>query len=314
VFACLASIISTASYLRAQEKPVASSGRPADPSQPAKRDYRFEVASLRRVPLTGFKNLAAARAARSFAPSLYREEQVSLSTLAYQGFDLKYGYQMKHPQWMDNEYFTLNATPPEGATAADLPIMIQHLLEDRFGLKYHRETRHLAGYELIVVKSVPGLTKSARPAPDPSTVKGAAFEFKNGMPQFAKDARSVQLCFGAGTCVWHERNHTMQALAEDLELRLQAPLKDATGLEGEYDYTLTFTGEALRGNGTIVSPPPPSTGANPITGGDGASAPMEHPLLRDALEEQLGLKLQPIKNVPVDVIVIDDAEREPTEN
>ena len=266
--------------------------------------------------------MEAARASRSFTPGRYREEQVSVAVLAYHAFNLKYGYQAELPGWMNTAYFTLNATTPEGATEADLPVMIQHLLEDRFGLKYHRDTRHMAGYELIVVKSMPGLSKSAGPAPDPSTLKGPGFEFKNGgldldkngMPVFAKDARSVQLCFGAGTCVWHERNQTMQALADELVARLQAPVKDATGLEGEYDYTLTFTPEAFRGNGVIVSPPPPPASPNPTAGGDVASAPTEHPLLRDALQEQLGLKLQPVKDVSVNVIVIDDAKREPTEN
>jgi uncharacterized protein (TIGR03435 family) len=45
-----------------------------------------------------------------------------------------------------------------------------------------------------------------------------------------------------------------------------------------------------------------------------ASAPMDHPLLRDALQEQLGLKLQSVKSVPVEVIVIDSANKEPTAN
>jgi uncharacterized protein (TIGR03435 family) len=36
--------------------------------------------------------------------------------------------------------------------------------------------------------------------------------------------------------------------------------------------------------------------------------------LHEALKEQLGLELRPVKNVPVDVVVIDSANREPTEN
>ncbi len=312
-FVCLALLIAIAPYLSGQEHSAEAGKAPAS-AQPVERDYRFEVASLRPVAATGFKDMAALRAARSFSPNLYRDEQVSLAQLAYRAFDLKYGYQMEGPQWMINDNFALNATPPEGATEADLPIMIRHLLEDRFGLKYRRETRHMAGYELVVAKSMPGLTKSVGPAPDPSTVTEHQWEFKNGMPQFTKDARSVQMCFSANTCVWHERNHTMQALADDLVSRLPQPVKDATGLAGEYDYTLTFTDEPSRGNGTIVSPPPPRPSPASTAGGDSASAPMEHPLLRDALREQLGLKLQPVKDVSVDVIVIDDIKRVPTEN
>jgi uncharacterized protein (TIGR03435 family) len=42
--------------------------------------------------------------------------------------------------------------------------------------------------------------------------------------------------------------------------------------------------------------------------------PLDHPLLRDALREQLGLELRPVKNVPLDVVVLDSANKVPTEN
>jgi uncharacterized protein (TIGR03435 family) len=37
-------------------------------------------------------------------------------------------------------------------------------------------------------------------------------------------------------------------------------------------------------------------------------------LLRDALKEQLGLEVRPVKNVALDVVVLDSASKEPTEN
>jgi uncharacterized protein (TIGR03435 family) len=52
----------------------------------------------------------------------------------------------------------------------------------------------------------------------------------------------------------------------------------------------------------------------PGAGGSEAPEPMDHPLLRDALQDQLGLKLQPVKDVAVDVVVIDSVNRVPTEN
>jgi uncharacterized protein (TIGR03435 family) len=78
---------------------------------------------------------------------------------------------------------------------------------------------------------------------------------------------------------------------------------DATGLAGVYDYSLTYTpGEEMYAPGTA-----------PPAGGE-ASTPLEHPMLRDALREQLGLELRPVKNVSVDVVVVDSANKEPTEN
>jgi uncharacterized protein (TIGR03435 family) len=96
----------------------------------------------------------------------------------------------------------------------------------------------------------------------------------------------------------------MQALASDLSDRLHVPVTDATGLEGEYDYNLTYTpGDEMYSPGTA-----------PPAGGEEASTPLENPLLRDALREQLGLELKPIKNVSIDVVVVDSANRVPTEN
>jgi len=237
-----------------------------------------------------------------------------LAHLAFEAFDLKHGYQMEYPGWMDTTYFTLNATPPQGATKADLPIMIRHLLEDRFAVRYHQETQHIAGYELVVVKSGLGLTKSVTPVPDQSTANGPAIEFKNGLPQFTKNAGSGEIHI-SGNAEWHGRNETMQQMADQLVLKLAVPVMNATGLEGGYDFTLMYTAEAYSGRGSVILSPPSSPAtSDPSAGGAEASAPLEHPLLRDALQEQLGLKLRPVKNVPVDVVIIDSTKKEPTEN
>ena len=221
-------------------------------------------------------------------------------------FGIEQDYQIiKYPQWMNTAYFAVNATLPEGATKADLPIMIRHLLEDRFALKYHHETRQMAGYELVVAKSGLKLAKSATPDFDGAALSGRGIEFKDGAPVFAKEAGSVEMCFSGvtGGCVLHGRNRMMQNLAADLAGRLHTPVKDATGLEGGYDYTVIFTDEFVMTLSGVLAP---------VT--DTPDEPLAHPLLHEALKEQLGLELKPVKNVPVDVVVIDSANREPTEN
>jgi uncharacterized protein (TIGR03435 family) len=102
----------------------------------------------------------------------------------------------------------------------------------------------------------------------------------------------------------------MKQMADQLVNKLGAPVMDATGLEGEYDFTLLYTPEAVR----VFSLPSSPATPNPTAGGDEASAPMEHPLLRDALREQLGLELKPVKNISFDVVIIDSANKVPTEN
>ena len=62
-----------------------------------------------------------------------------------------------------------------------------------------------------------------------------------------------------------------------------------------------------------MSPPPPRA-PEPTAAGGIASTPMEHPMLREALRQQLGLELRPVKNVSIDVVVVDSASKVPTEN
>jgi uncharacterized protein (TIGR03435 family) len=300
-------LLATASYLYAQQKPAANPAQPADSSQPAQRDYRFEVASIRPGDPNG---RLSGPPGPSYTPGRFRTESNSLWGLAAMAFSKKQNFELECPQWMLTAHFTVNATLPEGATKADLPIMIQHLMEDRFALKYHHVTRQMAGYELVVAKPDPRLAKSATPDFDGATLRRPVFEMKDGEPQFAKDAGSADMCFGGGTggCALHGRNRTMQTLAADLAQKLHVPVMDATGLEGGYDYTFIYTQEPMPMPGIVVSP---GGGVPATTLPDG---PLDHPLLRDALREQLGLELRPVKNVPVDVVVIDSANKVPTEN
>jgi len=297
-FACVALLMATASYLYGQETPAAAANNAPGSAQPAQRDYRFEVASIRPGPPDG---RLSGPPGPAYTPGRFREEATSIWGLAAIAFGKKQGYELESPEWMYKTYFTVNATLPEGATKVDLPIMVQHLLEDRFGLKYHHMTRQMAGYELVVAKSGLKIAKSSGPAPDPSVVKGPGVSFKDGLPQFDKNLGNMNMC-AMGYCALHGHNREMQALAADLAGRLRAPVTDATGLEGGYDYTVIFTDE-------LVFTP---TGPEPVK--DSPDAPLEHPLLHEALKEQLGLEVRPVKNVPVDVVVIDSASKVPTEN
>ena len=309
--ACAVLLAAVTGSLAAQDKPAASPGDSSSATQPAKRDLRFEVASIRPSgPPTG----RLVGPLDPYSPGRYRQDNpISLAVLAEQAFGAKHRYQIEFPHWMLTSYFTVNATLPDGATRADVPTMLQHLLEERFGLVLHRETRSMAGYELLTVKRSPGLTKSIPPSSDAPAPKTGleGLEFKNGMPQFAKDAGSAFLCV-TSYCIMRGRAKTIENLASDLADRLQAPVVDTTGLRGPYDYTLIFTDQPISAPGAVVFGPAGSMPANP-TAAD-ASAPLEHPLLRDALQEQLGLKLQPVKSVPIEVIVIDSASKQPTEN
>jgi uncharacterized protein (TIGR03435 family) len=86
------------------------------------------------------------------------------------------------------------------------------------------------------------------------------------------------------------------------------PVKNETGLTGKYDFTLSFAPDMSSMPGAMMMGPPPGGEA------PGAGAPQDNgPTIFTALQEQLGLKLEPKKG-PVDTLIIDHVERAPTEN
>jgi uncharacterized protein (TIGR03435 family) len=90
---------------------------------------------------------------------------------------------------------------------------------------------------------------------------------------------------------------TMQQLAANLTGRLERRVVDKTGLTGRFAFTLAFTPDRM----PTEAPPP---GIPPID--------PNGPSLFTALQEQLGLKLEPAK-APVDVLVVDSVDH-PTED
>ncbi len=195
------------------QAPVAApgAGEASGFAQVVKRDYRFEVASIRPVgPPTGYEYRAGPE---GYSPGRYRELNISLASLAWEAFRVKHDYSIENQRWMDSTYFTVNATLPDGATKADIPIMIRHLLEDRFGMKYHRETREMGGYELIVVPSGSKLTnadtkpKKNRHWTDLCLMQAwpsskARYHMKDGVPHFDDSVGSLALYGSPYGALW----------------------------------------------------------------------------------------------------------------
>lgn len=90
-----------------------------------------------------------------------------------------------------------------------------------------------------------------------------------------------------------------------LSTRLQQPIVDQTGLTGRYDFHLMF---ATEGGGALSAVP---DGGDLTAAAPQASDP--EPTLISAVESQLGLKLER-KKLPVDFLVVDHAEKKPTQN
>jgi len=175
---------------------------------------------------------------------------------------------------------------------------MRNLLAERFRLAVHHETKLLHVYELVVAKNGPKLKEaasSAAPAPpgDLSRIQKDA----DGFPIIPPGRPGFISSFGPGLqSHWTARQQTMAQLVGMLHQpnAVMDPVIDKTGLTRKYDFTLEYK----------VRLPAGAAGAADDT--PGAS-------LFDALEQQLGLKLTETK-APYDVVVIDHAERVPSEN
>ena len=95
------------------------------------------------------------------------------------------------------------------------------------------------------------------------------------------------------------KNTSLAQFANMLSVRLDRPVQDSTGIAGVFDFDLKWTRESGAPNMTPGAPTDAATDFGPS--------------LFTALQEQLGLKLE-ARKLPVDVLVIDHAEKVPIEN
>ena len=221
------------------------------------------------------------------------------------------------PKWLDSDRFDLIAKAPGvGAMKQDenvdfdaIMVMLRSLVEQRFKLATHMEMRPISAYTLMAVK--PKMKKA-----DPAS----RTRFREGPSVDGKDdpRNKTPILSRLVTC----QNMTMAQFADKLQSiapgYIHTPVLDATGLEGSYDFTLSFSpiGAVQGGRGGRDG------GGREGGGGDGAapardtlaaSDPTGAVSLPEAIEKQLGLKLE-LQKRPVKVLVIDHVEQKPVDN
>ncbi len=149
--------------------------------------------------------------------------------------------------------------------------MFQTLLGERFKLKFHLDTKSTRGYSLVVAKNGPKLTKSAPDAE--SSMRLAATSFAE---MTVSKWTMAQLVF--------QLLSLMAGHAEGGSV-VPVPVVNATGIAGSYDFKLKWADD------------------------QDLNADPNLPSLFTALQEQLGLKLEPQKKASVQVLVVDSVER-----
>ena len=253
--------------------------------------------------------------------------------------------QVTGPGWLTDpigrDSFTINATMPPDTTPANFRLMLQNLLIERFRIRLHHETRNFPGYELVVAPGGPKLKETTQDPAIPAQTRSPIQRRPDGsiavvMPERKPDGSIVLLpgpqaaiSFGGGTLRAQYQAQPVSRLAEDLGAQINRVLGlamgspvprvvDKTGLTGKYDFTLECDCPACTGLAGLNLPlmagrggAEPGPNSAPSVASDPGSG---LPNIFNAMDKQLGLKLVKVKDIPLDILVIDQLEKVPTEN
>jgi uncharacterized protein (TIGR03435 family) len=276
----------------------------------------FEVATVKpSPPINGFVRIGPRLGPGTADPSRVSYQYLSLKNLLATAYDVK-NFQITGPGWLDSEQYDVVATVPPGATKEQVNVMLQNLLADRFQLTLHHETKDAVLYELTVGKNgsklKPFVADSAAPATLPPPGGGPLPMGKDGIPVVPPGATLMMMSPKGRRVV--ARKQSIAGLINVLASELNSPILDKTGLTGAFDYSLEFMPEGGGALPGLPPPPPPPPGvAGPQAPGTTPADNIEAPTLLAAVQDQLGLKLEK-KRGPLDILVIDHAEKVPTEN
>ena len=254
-------------------------------------------------------------------PGRYTTTNMPLKLLLAQAYNVK-DHQITGPSWLDSERYDIVAKVPPGATKEQFRVMLQNLLIERFKITLHRETKELPIYTLSVGKNGPKLKETtleasafnppapgAQPAapPPPPPPSGEFPKMPPGRP-------GMMMMMSQGHFRLSAAGQSIENLMNMLSMQLGRPIIDKTGLTGKYDFQLDFMPEMGSGPMRALGPPPPGAGG-PGGDGGGSLTPASDPGAPNLLTaiQELGLKLEAGKG-PVDLVVVDKAERVPIEN
>lgn len=256
--------------------------------QTASAQRRFDVASVRLSGPQSVRGSGGGPGTRD--PGLFRFGLATLKELVVRAYGVEY-FQVEGKLPIDRDRYDVVARVPPNTTKVQFRLMLQNLLAERFRVSLHKESRDLAAYQLIVAKS--GLkVKESGAAQVTSTVDDGFPALPEGQPGMV-----VRHTMSNGRPVVRLRARQMpiREVARQLHGFLGAPVVDATGLTGVYDFMLEYSEE-------VAALP-----------GEGLSDPAGLPSVFAAVQRQLGLQLVS-KRLPFDMFIIDAFDRVPTEN
>jgi uncharacterized protein (TIGR03435 family) len=280
--------------------------QPSSSAAPAARP-EFEVASIKASPPTPPAQLSIGIHVDG---AQVRCTYLSLKDYIRIAYRLK-DYQVIGPDWIVSERFDIAAKLPEGASRDQVPRMLQELLEDRFQLKTHRDSKELPVYGLVVAKS--GLKMERTPGTESEDPAQAVKAPVNITASGSAAGTTVNLgngsYFSMGAGKIEGKKLTMIAFADTLSRFVDRPIVNMTDVQGYYDFTLNFPPEDFRAMqiraalGAGIALPPQALALLENSSGDSLFTAIQ----------ALGLKLEPRK-APVEVFVVDKIQRAPGDN
>jgi uncharacterized protein (TIGR03435 family) len=241
------------------------------------------------------------------------------------------------PSWIESDRYDIQATADcSGGVLSreQVQLMVQSMLEERFQLKAHMETRELPIYNLVVAKDGPKLKVSADQTPPAAGITGPPlpcspapavpaapppppppFPGQRGGgldPNFVPPRGAMLMMMSPTGLTMQATGVPLSNMINMLQNQVGRPIIDKTNLKGLFDFKLQFSPEGL----TVPTPfgglaPPAGAGPAGPAGAPSPNAADPVPSLFTAIQE-LGLRLESAKG-PVTVLVVDSVQK-PTEN
>ena len=266
---------------------------------------RFEVASIKPHAQDGATFF---RGMRPLPGGRLTATNVPVRMLIGNAYDIQSYQIVGGPRWMETDGFDIEAKGDSNATRQQVLVMARGLLEDRFQLRFHRETRDLPVYALTVAKSGSKLS----PPKEGGCVE---FDQNSRLPAVPSPGAAVVPCgspvisMAPGGSTIAGGKVPMNEFVRILQIVLNQPVLDRTGITERFDVQLKFMRDDVTGG-----LPAPIGGGGPAPGVPPPAVSPEDapPPILSAVQEQLGLKLEKTKG-PVEVLVIDRLEK-PTAN
>jgi uncharacterized protein (TIGR03435 family) len=214
-------------------------------------------------------------------------------------------YQVIGPDWLKRERFDISATMPAGATTAQVPAMLQSLLESRFGLKVRKSQQEFEVYVLVRSKRPFTLTE-VQPRDAESTTTGVA-PTRSGHGVSLKLARGGLFTFADNKL--DGKGMSMEMLANTLTPFVALPIVNASDITGFYDIHLDLAPDDYS---SMMARAAVSRGVAYPPEVLSKLAGVSNQSFLDSLDE-VGLKLETGKR-RLEVINVDAVQTTPTEN